>query len=180
MVKVKEIKINGSCIELNHPPLVIVEIGINHNGSTKKACKMVNAAKKSGAESIKHQTHVIEDEMITEAKKVIPGNTDILIYDIMDRCALDEQDEIKLTKYVESKGIIFLSTPFSRVAADRLERMGVFAYKFGSGDCNNYPLVEHIASFGKPMIVSTGMNDIISVRKMVNILYNPSTSLSRV
>jgi len=76
--------------------------------------------------------------------------------------------------------MIFLSTPFSRVAADRLERMGVCAYKIGPGECNNYPLVEHIASFGKPMIVSTGMNDIISVRKMVNILCNPCTFLSRV
>ena len=180
MLKVKEIKINGSCIELNHPNLVIVEIGINHNVSIKKACKMVDASKELGAESIKHQTHVIEDEMIAEAKKVIPGNTDISIYDVMDRCALDEQDEIKLKKYVETKGMIFLSTPFSKVAADRLERMGVFADKFGSGYCDIFTLVEHIASFGKLMIVSTGMNDIISVRKMVNILYNPCTSLSRV
>ena len=170
MINVKELKINDRCIGLNHPPLVIVEIGINHNGSIKEACKMVDAAKESGAEIIKHQTHVVEDEMSAEARKVIPGNTDISIYDIMDRCALNEQDEIKLKKYVESKGMIFLSTPFSRAAADRLERMGVCAYKIGSGECNNHPLIEHIASFGKPMIVSTGMNDIISVGKMVNIL----------
>ena len=62
------------------------------------------------------------------------------------------------------------STPFSRAAADRLERMDVEAYKVGSGECNNYPLIEHIASFGKPMIVSTGMNDITSIRKTVKIL----------
>jgi sialic acid synthase SpsE len=170
MIKVKEFKINDRSIGLNHPPLVIAEIGINHNGSIIEACKMVDAAKESGAEVIKHQTHVVEDEMSAEARKVIPGNTDISIYDIMDRCALDEQDEIKLKKYVESKGMIFLSTPFSRAAADRLERMNVCAYKIGSGECNNHPLIEHIASFGKPMIVSTGMNDITSVRKMVNIL----------
>ena len=170
MINVRELKIHDRLIGLKHPPLVIVEIGINHNGSIKEAFKMVDAAKESGAEIIKHQTHVIEDEMTAEARNVIPGNTDTSIYDIMDRCALDEQDEIKLKKYVESKGMIFLSTPFSRAAADRLERMGVCAYKIGSGECNNYPLIEHIASFGKPMIVSTGMNDIISVRKMVNIL----------
>ena len=78
---------------------IIAEIGINHNGSIKEAFKMVDAAKESGAEIIKHQTHVIEDEMTAEARNVIPGNTDISIYDIMDRCALDEQDEIKLKKY---------------------------------------------------------------------------------
>ena len=157
-------------IGVGHPPLVISEIGINHEGSLQVAFKMVDAAYKSGAEIIKHQTHVVEDEMSSEARKIIPGNADVSIYDIIDRCALNEEDEIKLKDYVESKRMIFISTPFSRAAADRLERMGVCAYKIGSGECNNYPLVEHIASFGKPMIVSTGMNDINSVRKTVNIL----------
>jgi len=151
-------------------PIVIVEIGINHEGSLRTAFQMVDAAHDSGAEIIKHQTHVVEDEMSSEAKKVIPGNSDVSIYEIMERCALNEKDEIKLKKYVESKGMMFISTPFSRAAADRLERMGVGAYKIGSGECNNYPLIEHIASFGKPMIVSTGMNDIPSIRKMVDIL----------
>jgi N-acetylneuraminate synthase len=108
--------------------------------------------------------------MSKEAKNVIPGNANVSIYEIMKRCALNEEDEIKLKEYVESKGMIFISTPFSRAAADRLERMGVTSYKIGSGECNNYPLIEHIASFGKPMIVSTGMNDIEQVRKTVEIL----------
>ena len=66
--------------------------------------------------------------------------------------------------------MIYLSTPFSRAAADRLESMGVSAYKIGSGECNNYPLVEHIARFKKPVILSTGMNDIQSVAVSVAIL----------
>lgn len=151
-------------------PLVIVEIGINHAGSLKTAFEMVDAAYESGAEIIKHQTHVIEDEMSAEAKKVIPGNSNVSIYEIMERCALNESDEIRLKEYVESKGMIFISTPFSRAAADRLERMNVIAYKIGSGECNNFPLIEHIAEFGKPMIVSTGMNKIDSIRKTINIL----------
>ena len=163
-------KIGNRPVGLEFGPLVIVEIGINHEGSLKAAFEMVDAAYRSGAEIIKHQTHVVEDEMSGEAKKVIPGNADVSIYEIMERCALNEEDETKLKEYVESKGMIFISTPFSRAAADRLERMGVSAYKIGSGECNNYPLIEHIASFGKPMIVSTGMNDISSVRKMTNIL----------
>ena len=164
------LKINNRIISSQHPPLVIVEIGINHEGSLKIAFEMIDAAHSSGAEIIKHQTHVVEDEMSGEAKKIIPGNADVSIYEIMERCALNEEDEAKLKEYVESKGMIFISTPFSRAAADRLERMGVSAYKIGSGECNNYPLIEHIASFGKPMIVSTGMNDIPSIRKMVDIL----------
>lgn len=163
-------EIAGRKIGLEYPPLVIAEIGINHEGSLKTAFEFVDAAWESGAEVIKHQTHVVEDEMTKEARKVIPGNTDVSIYEIMERCALSELDEIKLQKYVESKGMIFISTPFSRAAADRLNKMGVAAYKIGSGECNNYPLIEHIASFGTPMIVSTGMNDIPSIRKTVEIL----------
>jgi len=163
-------KIKGREISLSQSPLVIAEIGINHEGSLRAAFEMVDAACLSGVEVIKHQTHVVEDEMSSAAKTVIPGNTNVSIYEVMERCALSEEDEIKLKNYVERKGMIFISTPFSRAAADRLERMGVEAYKIGSGECNNYPLIEHIAKFKKPMIVSTGMNDIESVRKTVNIL----------
>lgn len=163
-------KIGNRIIGENFAPLVIVEIGINHEGSLKTAFKMVDAAYEAGAEMIKHQTHVVEDEMSKAAQKVIPGNTDVSIYDVMARCALNEEDEIKLKDYVESKGMIFISTPFSRAAAERLERMGVEAYKIGSGECNNYPLIDHIASFGKPIILSTGMNDIESIRKSVEII----------
>lgn len=163
-------QVENRVISEEQPPLVIVEIGINHEGNLETAFEMVDAAWKAGAEMIKHQTHVVEDEMSHHAKSVIPGNADVSIYEIMKRCALSEEDEIKLKEYVESKGMIFISTPFSRAAADRLERMGVSAYKIGSGECNNYPLIEHIASFGKPMIVSTGMNSIPSIRKTVEIL----------
>lgn len=151
-------------------PLVIPEMGINHEGSFEVAKLIVDAAARAGAKIIKHQTHVVEDEMSHAAKNVIPGNTDVSIYEVMERCALSEEEEYELMRYVESKGMEFLSTPFSRAAADRLERFGVKAYKVGSGELNNYPLIKHIASFGKPMIVSTGMNDIASVRKAVKIL----------
>ena len=165
-------EIAGRQIGLQFKPLVIAEIGINHEGSLQTAFEIVDAAAAAGAEVIKHQTHVVDDEMSQEAKRVIPGNADVSIYEIMKRCALDEEDEIKLKDYVESKGIIFISTPFSRAAADRLQRMEVPAFKIGSGECNNYPLVEHITSFGKPIILSTGMNDILSIRKSVEIMRN--------
>lgn len=164
------IEIQGRKIGKDYEPLVIAEIGINHEGSLELAKKLVDAAVSAGAEVIKHQTHVVEDEMSQEAKNVIPANADVSIYEIIERCALSEEDEISLKNYVESKRAIFISTPFSREAANRLSRMNVSAYKIGSGECNNYPLIEHIASFGKPMIVSTGMNSISSIAKTVEIL----------
>ena len=151
-------------------PLVIAEIGINHGGSLEIAFEMVDAAANCGVEVVKHQTHIVDDEMSCAAKKVIPGNADKSIYEIMAQCALSEEDELKLKEYVESKGMIFISTPFSRAAADRLYAMNVPAYKIGSGECNNYPLIKHIAGFGKPIILSTGMNTIDSVGKAVKII----------
>ncbi|QKJ64796.1 N-acetylneuraminate synthase [Flavobacterium sp. M31R6] len=163
------IEIAGRRIGPDYPPLVIAEIGINHEGSLQVAKEMVDAAHRAGVEVVKHQTHIVEDEMSGAAKKVIPGNSDVSIYEIMERCSLNEADELELKKYVESKGMIFISTPFSRAAAERLKKFDIPAYKIGSGECNNYPLLEHIASFGKPVILSTGMNTIESVRKAVTI-----------
>ena len=161
--------IAGRKIGYDFPPLVIAEIGINHEGSLDVAKQMVDAAKAAGVEMVKHQTHIVEDEMSSAAKNTIPGNADVSIYEIMRRCSLNEADELALKNYVESLGMIFISTPFSRAAADRLHNWNVPAYKIGSGECNNYPLLEHIASFGKPIILSTGMNTIESIRKAVAI-----------
>lgn len=164
-----EINLGGRLIGSAHEPLVIAELGINHNGSLITAKKMVDAANRAGVEVVKHQTHIVNDEMSSAAKRVIPGNSKNSIFEIMESCALSEEDEIELKTYVESLGMIFISTPFSRAAADRLEKMDVVGYKVGSGECNNYPLLKHIAKFGKPIILSTGMNTIESVSKAVRI-----------
>lgn len=173
------IEIAGRKIGPDYPPLVIAEIGINHEGSLQVAKEMVDAAKRAGVEVVKHQTHIVEDEMTGAAKKVIPGNADVSIYEIMERCSLNEADELELKNYVESKGMIFISTPFSRAAAERLKKFDIPAYKIGSGECNNYPLLEHIASFGKPVILSTGMNTIESIQKAVAVFdkYNVPVAL---
>lgn len=162
--------IAGRMIGDDYPPVVIAEIGINHEGSLDLAIIMADAAINAGAEIIKHQTHVVEDEMSEEARAVIPGNADVSIYEIMERCALSEEEERKLMQHIHARGSIFISTPFSRAAAERLARYDIPAYKIGSGECNNYPLVRHIARAGKPVIMSTGMNSIESVRPSVEIL----------
>jgi len=165
-----EIMIGNRPVGDAHPPVVIAEIGINHGGSLDLAIHMADAAINAGAEIVKHQTHVIEDEMSEEAKLVIPGNADTSIYDIMEDCALSEEEELAMMKHVQSRGAIFISTPFSRAAVERLRRFDIPAIKIGSGECNNYPLVRHVAKMGKPVIISTGMNTIESVRPSVDIL----------
>ncbi len=163
-----EIKIGDLVIGPENPPLVIPEIGINHGGDINKAIKMIDDAYEAGAKCVKFQCHIIEDEMIYN--DVVPANADISIWEIISSCVLSEENEKALMKYTESKGMLYLSTPFSREAANRLEKMGVQAYKIGSGECNNYPLIEHIARFKKPIILSTGMNNLESIKEAVNIL----------
>ena len=163
-------KIAGREIGPAHAPLVIAEIGINHGGSLDVAKDMVRLAAGAGCEMIKHQTHIIEDEMTDEAKEIFPPNADVSIWHVMERCALSLPDEAELKRYTESLGMIWISTPFSRAAADFLETLDVPAYKIGSGEADNLPLIRHIARKGKPVILSTGMQTIDTIRRSVAIL----------
>jgi N-acetylneuraminate synthase len=106
-----------------YPPVVIAEIGINHEGSIDLAIEMADAAIEAGAKIIKHQTHIVSDEMSDEAKSVIPGNANVSIYEIMKRCALNEKDEKKLMNHIRSKGCIFISTPFQEKRPKDLQNL---------------------------------------------------------
>lgn len=168
-MKVRFIQFEHRKIGPGHRPFVIAEIGINHNGSMAKAMRMIRDARAAGAECVKFQAHVVEDEMVPAAKKIVPGHARESIWNIMKKAAFSEAQDRALKKYVEKLGMLYLSTPFSRAGADRLRRLGAAAYKIGSGECNNYPLIDHIAAFGKPVILSTGMNDLQSIAAAVKI-----------
>jgi N-acetylneuraminate synthase len=131
---------------------------------------MVQAAYRSGCECVKHQTHFVHDEMTPEAKSIFPPNADKSIWDVMEECALSPDEEIILKNYTEDFGMIYISTPFSRSAADFLNDIGVPAFKIGSGECNHLPLIKHISSFKKPIIMSTGMQSIEGLKSSVEIL----------
>jgi sialic acid synthase SpsE len=150
------------------PCTVIAEIGINHNGEFWKAQTMINSACTCGAQVVKFQCHIPSAEMIPNT--IVPGNADEPIWDMMLRCSLSEYEERKLKRQAEALEMVYLSTPFSREAVDRLERMKVTMYKIGSGECNNYPLVKHIVSTGKKIILSTGMNPMATIDKTVEII----------
>lgn len=151
-------EICGRQIGREYPPLVIADIGINHSGDFGKAVQMVIDAHIAGCECVKFQCHIghkVKDEQTQE---------------LLDRCTLSEMADHSLKDYVEALDMIYLSTPFSHEAVERLERLGVGAYKIGSGQCSDYELVEHVASCGKSVILSTGMNDMKSIRVAVDIL----------
>ena len=163
-------KIGNRSIGPNEPPLIIAEIGINHGGSLDVAKSMVDLIVQSGCECVKHQTHIIEDEMTEEAKAIFPPNANKSIWDVMKECSLKLDEEQELKEYAENLGLIWISTPFSRMAADFLDEIDVPAFKIGSGEADNLPLINHIAQKGKPIIMSTGMQSIKSLKNSVNIL----------
>ncbi len=170
MSSIKKFKIGKFILNDKTPPLIIAEIGINHNGSLDRAISIADKAISSGAEIIKHQTHIVDQEMSLEAKKAIPGNSKLSIYQIMKNCSLNEIQEKKLMNYIKSRKKIFISSPFSVAAADRLGRFNVPAFKIGSGECNNHHFIQYICKFKKPIILSTGMNSIQSIKKSVEII----------
>lgn len=168
-----EIMIKNRKIGQKYKPFVIAEIGINHEGDYKKAEKMIRDAHKAGAECVKMQYHILEDEMVKT--DISPGNADETIWEIIERTLITHEEHVKAKKLIEELGMIYLCTPFGREAARRLNELGVDGYKIGSGECNNYPLIDYIASFGKPIIMSTGMNDIPQIRKAVEIIEKHGT-----
>ena len=163
-------KIGNRSIGPNEPPLIIAEIGINHGGSLDVAKSMVDLIVHSGCECVKHQTHIIEDEMTEEAKAIFPPNANKSIWDVMKECLNTWMKKKNLKRYAENLGLIWISTPFSRMAADFLDEIDVPAFKIGSGEADNLPLINHIAQKGKPIIMSTGMQSIKSLKNSVNIL----------
>ena len=150
------ISIAGRTVGAGAPCFVVAEAGINHNGDRKLAMELLHAAADAGADAFKVQTHFPEHEMLRGgATAAYVGES---LFDLLTRTALSREDHVALRDEAARRGIIFLSTPFSREAADFLETIGVPAFKTGSGELTNLPLQQHIARKKKPMIISTGMS----------------------
>jgi N-acetylneuraminate synthase len=129
---------------------------------------MVYIAHAMGAHVIKFQIHVLDNEMLRETPQ--SANFAEPLYETLDKTNLTLDRHRELKRLCESLGILYLCTPFSRRGTDMLEELGVAAYKTGSGELTNLPLIEHIGRKGKPMIVSTGMCTIDEVAETVAVL----------
>jgi sialic acid synthase SpsE len=170
-------KVFDQISDVKCPPLVIAEVGINHGGCLATAKKMADLVVASGGRCIKHQTHVVEDEMTCHAKSIKPPNASISIWEVIENNSLSLDDELEFKEYSESLGLTWISTPFSRAAVDFLCEINVPFFKVGSGECDNLPLLSYIASKGKPVIMSTGMNTIEGLKPSVDIFTRASIKL---
>ena len=138
---------------------LIAEAGINHNGSLKKAFKLVDEAKKAGANAIKFQTYITEKRV----KKTSP------IYSILKKCELSFDEFSKIKKYADRKKIIFFSTPFDKESVQFLNKLKVKLFKIASFDISNFELVKEIIKTKKPTIISTGMASIIEIQDIIRM-----------
>jgi len=166
------IKIGNKFVGPGFPVFIIAEAGVNHNGSMELAKKMIDVAKESGADAIKFQTFKTENMIIKNAQKAEyqkkatgKGNQ----YKMLKSLELDAANFRKLTQYAKKKDIIFLSTPFDKVSVDLLEELCVSAYKIGSGELTNIPLLKYIAEKKKPIILSTGMANLGEIDEALNV-----------
>jgi sialic acid synthase SpsE len=172
-MKPKTIQIGSRQVGAGAPCLVIAEAGINHNGDSGLAAELVDAAADAGADVIKFQTHFPEHEMLRGgATAAYVGES---LFDLLTRTALSREAHFSLRDRAAKRGIIFLSTPFSREAADFLETVGVPAFKTGSGELSNLPLQQHIARKHKPTIISTGMATPAEIDRTVEAVQREGT-----
>jgi len=167
----KPVRIGDRCIGPEQPVFVIAEAGVNHNGDVDLALKLVDAAAEAGADAVKFQTFKAERLVSPDAPKAAyqvetTGGGESQ-FDMLKRLELSEKAHWKILAHARQRGILMLSTPFDAESADFLDRLGLAAFKIGSGEITNLPLLAHIAAKGKPLILSTGMSWLAEVAEAV-------------
>lgn len=170
------IKIGNKTIGNKHPAFIIAEAGVNHNGDIELAKKLIDKAVEAGVDAIKFQTFKSENLVtgyasMAKYQKDNIGNEDSQ-FNMLKKLELSYDEFIKLKDYCDNKDIIFMSTPFDFESADFLNSMGIEAFKIGSGDLTNIPLLEHISKYKKPVILSSGMATLGEIEDAIVSLKN--------
>ena len=150
---------------------IIAEAGINHNGSIEIARRLVDVAMEAGADAVKFQSFKADKLVIPMATKaryqVENTGTDEPQMEMLRGLELSKEAHEELFSYCKKRGIIFISTPFDEESADMLDSLGMGLFKIPSGEITNKPLIQHIATKGRPIILSTGMSYLGEVEKAI-------------
>jgi len=176
---IKPIRIAGKKIGPEHPCFIIAEAGVNHNGKVDLARQLIDAAAAAGADAVKFQTFHADNIVTNTAKKAeyqkSTTSSNESQYEMIKNLELSDNIFQELSDYADSKGIIFLSTPFDEESVDLLDQIGVPAFKIPSAEITNFPLLKKIAEKKKPLILSTGMATLGEVEDAVNYVKTHGT-----
>jgi pseudaminic acid synthase len=167
------LQINSKKIGSGHSIFIIAELSANHNQNFDNAVKLIKEAKKAGADAVKLQTYTPDtitincDNEFFQIKQgtIWDGKT---LYDLYKEAYTPWEWQPKLKEIAEDEGLICFSSPFDKTAVDFLEEMDVPAYKIASFEITDIPLIEYIASKGKPMIISTGIATLSDIEEAIN------------
>ncbi|MGH0033716.1 MAG: N-acetylneuraminate synthase family protein [Myxococcota bacterium] len=154
------VRIGDRPIGHERPTYLIAEVGSNHDGSLDRALELVRAAAEAGADAVKFQSFTADG--ITRTRE--PA------FPILERLAVPDPWHAPLFEEARARGIDFLSTPFDEGRADLLARIGVPAFKIASGDLTHHALLAHVASLGRPVLLSTGLADQREIERAVAVL----------
>lgn len=164
------INIGKKKVGAGNPAYIIAEIGSNHDGDIEKAKELVRASKYAGADAIKIQSFTAEG-LLNRLKPDDNGRwVEHPAFPVIERLSVPDDWHFSLMECSKSIGITFLSAPFDIERAALLERVGVEAYKIASGELTNEPLLKAVASFGRPVILSTGASYLEEVRRAVEVI----------
>lgn len=164
---------------MNKIPYLIAEVAQAHEGSLGILHSYIDAVAKTGVQAIKFQMHIAEAESsVYEPFRVKFSKEDNTRFDYWKRMefSLEQWKEIK--NHCDDVGLDFICSPFSNLAVDWLEQIGIHSYKIGSGEVNNLLLLEKICTTGKPIIISSGMSSFDELDKTVDFLKNKNVDFS--
>ena len=167
-----KISIAGRPIGLDYPPYVIAELSANHNGRMETALKIIEEAKKAGADAVKLQTYTAETITLdcdSEEFQIHGGLWDgKTLYQLYQEAHMPWEWHKPLFEHARKHEITIFSSPFDNTAVDLLEDRNAPAYKIASFEAVDLPLIKYVASNGKPMIISTGMADAEEIQEAID------------
>ncbi len=172
--RIEPILVGATPVGPGHPCFVIAEAGVNHNGSLEFALHLVDAAAAAGADAVKFQTFRADRMVSPTAEQAAYQRQNTGVEEpqlaMIRRLELADNSFAMLARHCRDRGIMFLSSPFDMESADLLERLGVPAFKVGSGELTHHALLAHIAAKGRPILLSTGMAALDEVAAALDVI----------
>lgn len=168
-----ELTIAGRRIAADAPTYVIAEIGVNHNGDIRLAHDLVDAAKSAGADAVKFQTFITEENILPEAEKAEYQNRTTgegSQFDMVRKLELPFEDFTALKAHCDRIGIDFMSTAFDPVSLDFVASLDPVCLKWPSGELTNWPLLRQAKRTGLPIMLSTGMGSLAEIAAAIDLL----------